>query len=164
MTMRDLIMVAACWAGAASAEVPTVDAAGRNFISRADILAVEARSVVRDQATPGATVLTPLMEQGTLNAHMEYRTGASSDYHAHKDEAELFVVIDGGGVMAIGGTLVNPRDDGHDLHAAIADGATIRRLAAGDMILIPAGTSHSVRSVDGHLTMVAMHLSPPPAR
>jgi mannose-6-phosphate isomerase-like protein (cupin superfamily) len=78
------------------------------------------------------------------------RRTAPGTAHADTGRSELWYVIAGSGVLVTGGTLVNPQPGhaGELRSSAISDGEE-RRIAPGDLIIIPAGVPHWVRSIDG---------------
>lgn len=75
------------------------------------------------------------------------RTGSAE---VHRNISDVWYVIDGGGTLVTGGSLVGARESepGELRGEKIADG-TLRRIAKGDLIAIPAGTPHWVSAVDG---------------
>jgi mannose-6-phosphate isomerase-like protein (cupin superfamily) len=110
----------------------------------------------------------PVVMQGRYRAQLEWRNAPQLGANVHEKDAELFVVIAGSGTMLLGGTLVNPRVAGPNrwegrtlIGQGMPLGATPRRVAKGDVILIPAGMAHSVSEVQGTLSIWTMHLPDP---
>jgi mannose-6-phosphate isomerase-like protein (cupin superfamily) len=103
---------------------------------------------------PGSR-LTPGNYGVSLDSNAGYDNGinrrtAPGTAHADKGWSEVWYVIVGSGVQVTGGTLVNPRP-GHagELRSSEISGGEERRIAPGDMIIVPAGVPHWVRSIDG---------------
>jgi uncharacterized protein GlcG (DUF336 family)/mannose-6-phosphate isomerase-like protein (cupin superfamily) len=105
----------------------------------------------------------PLMNWGPFRANMEYHDSPAASLSVHEADAELFVVVDGSGTMTLGGKLVNPTRNGSNLTSPQVEGATPRKLAKGDMLLVPPYTPHAVTQVDGRIILMSMHLPVPPA-
>jgi mannose-6-phosphate isomerase-like protein (cupin superfamily) len=84
----------------------------------------------------------PLVRGGTQVAALEIwkKPGRPA---VHPDEAEYGIVVDGAGTLISGGTLADPVVVKPDLtEGARIAGGTTRRLAKGDVFLIPAGVPH----------------------
>jgi mannose-6-phosphate isomerase-like protein (cupin superfamily) len=92
---------------------------------------------------PGQTFMwKPLLTDGSHPAAIEIWK-APGRPAIHTAEAEYFTVVQGSGELVTGGTMVKP----HTVREGFIDGdaiegGTSRKLAAGDVVLIPAGTPH----------------------
>lgn len=99
-----------------------------------------------------------LAKVGTYPLQLEYRTGATAP-SVHTGQAEFIYVTDGGCTFVMGGTLVNPKQNGANLAGTGVTGGTTYKLAKGDTILVPAGTPHWVTSVQGgRFVSVTLHM------
>lgn len=106
--------------------------------------------------TPGQPLVAlPILTFGNSRAMLEYRQ-AGAPASLHKDQAEIFHVVAGVGQMVTGGTLDGARavDAANDSGTGIS-GGTSRRLAAGDMVVVPAGVAHWIPSVEGRLVLIS---------
>ena len=72
----------------------------------------------------------------------------------HDDRDEIYQVIAGGGTFVTGGAVVDPDD-----RPAGIRGGEERQLAAGDFVVIPAGTLHWFRQINGSITYVNTRLA-----
>ena len=78
------------------------------------------------------------------------RRTAPGGAHADKGRTEVWYVIAGRGVQVTGGTLVNPQPGpAGELRSSAISGGEERHIVPGDMIIVPAGVPHWVRSIDG---------------
>jgi mannose-6-phosphate isomerase-like protein (cupin superfamily) len=68
---------------------------------------------------------------------------------AHDGFAELHHIVDGAGTFVTGGTIVRPT--GGRGAATIQDGVS-RRIAKGDVVLVPPGMPHWYKDLDGPIT------------
>src|SRR5437773_1294350 len=78
---------------------------------------------------------------------------------AHDKVSEVYYIVEGSGTFVTGGTLVKPqmRESSSDTVKQLSgpgyactgiQGGTSRRLSKGDMVIIPAGTPHSICRMD----------------
>ena len=70
---------------------------------------------------------------------------------AHPDGTEVHHIIEGAATFVTGGAIVRPSAGGRSGNATI-EGGQSRRVAKGDVILIPAGTPHWYKDLDGTIT------------
>lgn len=89
----------------------------------------------------------------------------------HDKVSEVYYVIEGAGILVTGGTLVNPqrRDsaasvvtqiNGPGVSGTAIQGGARRRIATGDMVIIPAGTPHWFPEIQEALTYVVVRVDP----
>lgn len=124
---------------AAPAAAQTADPTG--FATSAE---VKAQVAAMDKAmTPGqGFAWQPLVRDGDRSAAIEIwkKPGKPA---VHPDQAEYAIVLAGAGTLISGGTLDTPRMVKPDLtEGDRIVGGTTRRLAPGDVILVPAGVPH----------------------
>jgi mannose-6-phosphate isomerase-like protein (cupin superfamily) len=137
----------------------------RIFTSSAEIEAMIAKA--KATIKPDETNLTqPLLQLTPYRASLEYRQ-AGAGAAVHRDDAEFFYVLKGGGNLVTGGELADPAPGtGPNTSAKWIVGGTSRHVAAGDTLLVPQNTPHQFDKVDGVLVMIAMRVpmpaSPPP--
>jgi mannose-6-phosphate isomerase-like protein (cupin superfamily) len=149
-------------AKSSAGDAPAQNAELRTAVSAAEIAD---RISQADAAAKAGTPYRgePLLQVGPFRGGIQYETKAATSFAAHENDAELFVVLDGSGTITMGGTLVNPTHRGTNDSAATVDGGTARKIAKGDMILVPANTPHAFTQVDGKLVLMSMHLPLPTA-
>lgn len=91
----------------------------------------------------------PIIETQTYKVHASRReAGGQSEIHTH--ETDIFYVLEGSATFVTGGTMVDGRTiaPGEIRGTAILGGKT-RRITKGDVIIIPAGTPHWFKDVQG---------------
>ncbi|MDD1450870.1 cupin domain-containing protein [Sphingomonas sp. H160509] len=97
--------------------------------------------------------MAPLVQADGTSASLEYWK-APGKPAVHPDEAEYATVMAGSGTLVSGGTLVAPKLRFPGLvEGDRIEGGTTRKLAVGDVFLIPAGTPHWF-GIDGKLVML----------
>ncbi|MDE1918287.1 MAG: cupin domain-containing protein [Sphingomonadales bacterium] len=96
-----------------------------------------------EMASSGKTfVWQPLLRDGKTIAAIEY-WGAARPPATHTAEDEYFTVLDGGGTMVTGGTMVKAQLSRPGLvEGERIDHGTSRALHKGDVVLIPRGVPH----------------------
>ncbi len=99
----------------------------------------------------------PLVKDGETIAALEYWK-APGRPAVHPDEAEYVLVIDGAGTLVSGGTMIDPKETRPGLvEGSRINGGTTRKLAPGDVILVPAGVPHWF-GINGKLVLLGMKL------
>ena len=123
-----------------------------SFAGSAD---VRARIVALEKTMkPGqGFAMAPLVQADGTSAALEYWK-APGKPAVHPDEAEYATVMAGSGTLVSGGTLVALKLRFPGLvEGDQIEGGTTRKLAVGDVFLIPAGTPHWF-GIDGKLVML----------
>lgn len=121
----------------------------------AEITALSERAA--REIKPGQPLVAlPILSFGTYRAVLEYRQ-AGAPPAIHKTQAEIFHVVAGAGQLVTGGTLDGARDvDAANQSGTAIAGGSSRRVAAGDMLVIPAGVAHWFPSVEGRLVLISL--------
>ncbi len=138
-------------AAAAPAPAPQSSTTEVTFLSQADLTALATKAP--SLGTPGqANISQPLVRVAPYNVNLEFRpiAGPAS---VHPASAELFFVAQGSGVLTTGGQLVRPAGG-----APSIQGGVTRRVAKGDLFLVPANLPHAFTDSDGSLAVVSLHL------
>ena len=78
---------------------------------------------------------------------------------AHPDGTEVHHIIEGTATFVSGGTMV--RAAGAAAGSATIAGGESRRVAKGDVILVPAGTPHWYKDLDGSITYLEVRFDLP---
>jgi mannose-6-phosphate isomerase-like protein (cupin superfamily) len=134
------------------------------FISQAELAAMATKAP--SLGKPGQPMISqPVVRVAPYNLNLEFRpiAGPAS---VHPASAELFMVAQGSGVLTTGGQLVRPPSG-----AASIQGGVTRKVAKGDVFLVPANLPHAFTDSDGSLAVLSLHLPlanatppvPPPA-
>ena len=120
------------------------------YMSAAEINNGLSRAVAADAAAGAAVTISP-------GIAVRRRSGAGEPQYAiiHPFSTEIYYVIEGTGSLVTGGTLVLPLAPSTDPDVvrskAIKDGAT-RTIGKGDVIVVPPGTPHWFKAIDGTIT------------
>jgi mannose-6-phosphate isomerase-like protein (cupin superfamily) len=123
---------------------------GATYMSAADIGKGLSSAVATDAAAGAAVTVTP----GIV---VRRRSGGGEPQYAivHPFSMETYYIIEGAGTLVTGGALDLPLAPSADPDVvrskAIRDGAT-RKVATGDVIVVPPGTPHWFRAIDGTIT------------
>jgi mannose-6-phosphate isomerase-like protein (cupin superfamily) len=68
----------------------------------------------------------------------------------HDADTDVIRVIAGSAVFVTGGRVIDPRTTAPgETRAPSVEGGDVRPIAAGDVLVVPAGTPHWFKSVDG---------------
>lgn len=142
-------VLAAATAAVAQAPAPLIhvgDAEVRALIEKVD-----------KERKPGQMVASaPILRHGASTALLEHRIGIGN-VNVH-DDAEFFHVIEGSGTLITGGTVVEPKRTGANITGTDIVGGVSRTVKAGDVFLVPEGTPHWFKAIDGKLVMISIHL------
>jgi mannose-6-phosphate isomerase-like protein (cupin superfamily) len=104
--------------------------------------------------------IQPILQADPYNVNLEYRVqGIDTNPNIHDVEAEIVYVVDGAGVLTIGGKLKDERrTNDKNRTGSKLEGGMARRIAKGDYILIPENTAHSFTQVEGRLVIMSVHV------
>jgi mannose-6-phosphate isomerase-like protein (cupin superfamily) len=80
---------------------------------------------------------------------------------AHPDGTEVHHIIEGVATFVTGGTIVRSAGDGGRGGTATIEGGVSRRVAKGDVILVPAGTPHWYKDLEGSITYLEVRFDLP---
>jgi glc operon protein GlcG len=152
---RMLNLIAALLMLSSADAAPEAQAAGAppaTYASGADLAA----EVKKGAAT------TPNMATGRVANTDQYRInvvhrGAAAGAIVHADGTEVHHITDGAGTLVTGGTIVRAEGRG----AATIQGGVSKRVQKGDVILIPAGTPHWYKEVEGTITYLEVRFNVP---
>jgi glc operon protein GlcG len=91
----------------------------------------------------------PLIETGDYKIHASHRDGPGMA-EIHRDDTDLIYVVAGSATLVTGGSVSGGKliADGETRGAAIRGGET-RKLARGDVIVVPRGVPHWFKEVNG---------------
>ena len=120
------------------------------YMSAADISKGLSTAVAADAAAGAAVTISP-------GIAMRRRSGAGQPQYAivHPFSTEIYYIVEGTGTLVTGGALELPLAPSTDADVirskAITDGM-IRKVAKGDVIVVPPGTPHWFSAIDGTIT------------
>jgi mannose-6-phosphate isomerase-like protein (cupin superfamily) len=143
---------------APQAPVPAV------FISREEhekVLAESTAKNVVDQPIKAADV-----KGGKASVAMLRRTKPEVSALIHNDVTETYYILSGSGTLVTGGSLGTPKPtDLTRVNAGMSQSGTriggdSRKVKAGDIIIIPAGTPHSFSELDGPISYLVYRFEP----
>jgi mannose-6-phosphate isomerase-like protein (cupin superfamily) len=101
-----------------------------------------------------------------LGVAMVQRTVADQSALVHDKIDEIYYILEGGGMLLTGGTLVNARQNGSSLTVGPGwsgtgiQGGESRRVTVGDVVFIPAGTPHMFSQLDGTIRYLTYRVDP----
>lgn len=150
------IMTVAGIAAMAMAQQPSPE---KTFTSAADVEAMIAKA--KSERKPDqANFNQPLLRLAPYAVNLEYRVeGIDTPATVHEKEAELIYVVDGAGVLTMGGKLIGERrTNAINLAGTSVEGGTPKRISKGDYIIVPQNTPHSFTKTEGRLVIMSVHL------
>jgi mannose-6-phosphate isomerase-like protein (cupin superfamily) len=140
--MRSLLLVLT---GLLSAVQTPPAAAPATYLSEAALMA----TLKEAAKTAPAMHTAPVKLADHYRVNIVRRTSAQGAI-AHPDGTEVHHIIDGSATFVTGGTIV--RAAGAPAGSATIEGGESRRVSKGDVILVPAGTPHWYKDLDGSIT------------
>jgi mannose-6-phosphate isomerase-like protein (cupin superfamily) len=119
-----------------------------------------------EAALKKATEANPNMSTARIDNHDQYRInivrrGQPAGAIAHAVGTELHYIVDGGGTLVTGGTIVRPATGAPAGMLARIEGGVTRRVVKGDVVLIPENTPHWYSEVDGAIAYLEVRFSVP---
>ena len=123
---------------------------GASYMSAADISKSLSTAVASDAAAGAAVTISP-------GIAVRRRSGAGEPQYAiiHPFSTEIYYIIDGAGSLVTGGALEPPAPPPADpdiVRSRTIKGGATRRVAKGDVIVVPPGTPHWFNAIDGTIT------------
>jgi mannose-6-phosphate isomerase-like protein (cupin superfamily) len=109
--------------------------------------ASELAEVLRKASPSGGGMTTsPVSNTDQYRINLVHRSKPAGAL-AHAGNTELHYIVEGSGTVVTGGAIVRGQGS-----AATIDGGETRRVAKGDVIVIPANSPHWYSAVDGEIT------------
>lgn len=149
------ITIFVCAAAIVSGQQPVT----KSFSSAADVQSMIEKAK-KDRKSDQPNFIQPILQAAPYNVNLEYRVqGIDTNPNIHDVEAEMVYVVDGAGVLTIGGKLKDERrtNDKNRTGSKI-EGGTPQRIGKGDYVMIPENTAHSFTQVEGRLVIMSVHL------
>jgi len=134
-------------------------AAPKLFASAGDVSALIERAK-KERKADQANFAQAVVALRPYAVNLEYRVaGLNAPASVHEKEAEMFWVVEGSGTLVTGGTLKEERrTNPENLQGSAIDGGSSRRVAKGDVIVVPEKTPHWFTQLDGALVLMSLHV------
>jgi mannose-6-phosphate isomerase-like protein (cupin superfamily) len=145
--LKALILLVLLAQGASTPPRPAID------IKASDIQA----AVAKAQAT-GRDAAVRIVDAGGqhIGVSMTFREkGKSAGGGTHETVTEVYHVLEGSATFVTGGTSVRRPDGGFPIQGGVS-----RRIARGDVVIIPAGTPHGIAEVLEDITIIVVRSDP----
>jgi mannose-6-phosphate isomerase-like protein (cupin superfamily) len=126
------------------------------FISAVDLAAALKKS----------TDANPNMSTAPIQSNDQYRInivrrGRPAGAITHALGTELHYIVEGGGTLVTGGTIVRPAAGAPSGTLARIEGGVTRKVVKGDVVLIPENTPHWYSEVDGAIAYLEVRFNVP---
>lgn len=166
--MRKTILGTVVMLGALAAQ--TKSTAPAVYITGGDIqttLKKAPADSVTDQAI--RTITVGNLNVGVGVVHRSAKAAQTSI--AHDELTEIYHVLAGSGTLVTGGALVKPERiaadtptvkdlAGPSMRGTVLEGGVSRKIKAGDVVIIPAGSGHWFSQIDGAIDYEVMRIDP----
>ena len=144
--MLNLLLLLLGLAEPAQAPAPP-SAATATYQSNTDLMNVLA---TKAKASPAPDMLTAPVKSGEHYSINVVRRTKPQGAIAHDVGTEIHSIIDGSGTLVTDGAIVRPANGGRG--GGTIENGTSRRVAAGDIAVVPPQTPHWYRDIDGIIT------------
>jgi mannose-6-phosphate isomerase-like protein (cupin superfamily) len=165
--MRTIVIAAALCAAATAASAQTKGVA-------TDILKGDVEALAKTMLNiPGGDQLLRVVpiDNGAYNAGVAVVHRAPAQNIAaslsHTEITEIYYVLRGSGMMVSGGTMENAKDQmpvnpviGPSLAGGKIAGGTVRKIGAGDIVIVPPNTPHGWTEVNEELVYLTFRMDP----
>jgi len=145
-------------------------AAGLSITALAALVLVPRPAPAAENGIPGPTYVdsqrvldnfdkknaNPLIPGDAYNVQTNKRT-ANGNIEIHEKETDIFYVMDGSATIIVGGTAVEPKPTRPgQMTAKDIQGGQAYDLKKGDVLVIPAGTPHWFKQVNGSINYLTV--------
>jgi len=104
-----------------------------------------------EQSTPELGIVagqrTQIVEADGGRILVRRRQEGPNNASVHDNVTEVYQIISGAGTLVTGGTIPDPEN-----RTAGISGGTAQRVQAGDFVILPPGTPHWFRQIEGSIT------------
>lgn len=102
--------------------------------------------------------------EGTQYTVYAQRRDKDGTVEVHEDDSDIVIVMDGSATFVTGGTVADPRAlRPHELTGSGVVGGAARQIGRGDAFIIPKGTPHWFKTVNGSVSYFAVKIHEPAA-
>ena len=165
MSKLTIALVFICVCCAVSAQAPK-SAGAATFVTTADM--ADALKSAPNQAAPLIDRPVRVIKAGEhyLGVAVVQRMNADQSALVHNNIDEIYYMLEGGGTLLTGGTLVNGKETASSITIGPGrsgtgiQGGESRRVSAGDVVFIPAGTPHMFSQLDGTIRYLTYRVDP----
>lgn len=164
------VIVALFVIGAADPDAQTTSGV---YVGGGDLTAAVARTVAAGAKQSDTPIRTIDVHGTHVGVGVLYRAAGVSPAgsSSHDKVTEIYQILEGAGTLVTGGDIVNPQRrasaselvgavNGPGVSGSSIRGGTSRRVAKGDMIIIPAGTPHWFSEVESPITCSVVRVDP----
>ena len=125
------------------------------YVTEAELAAATKKAL---EATPPPTMTSARVAMTDAYRASLIRRSAAAGAIVHADGHEIHHITDGAGTLVTGGTVIRS-GEGRGGSSRIEGGVT-RRVAKGDVIVIPVNTPHQYTAVEGSITYLEIRFPP----
>jgi hypothetical protein len=105
-----------------------------------------------EQVTASFAKGSPLIEVGDYKIHASRRESMPGLAEIHTRDTDIIYVLQGSATLVTGGKAVDAKETGaEELRGSAIEGGETREIAVGDVIVVPNGTPHWFKQVNGPL-------------
>jgi mannose-6-phosphate isomerase-like protein (cupin superfamily) len=151
--------VSAQTTNAAPAPAPAV------MVSEADWMATMSRSAANN--TLDTKVAETAVKGGVVRVGVIYRSRPETRALVHQELTEIYMIVKGSGTLVTGGTATDSQPVSDPPNLGLTPnffvtqvGGQVRRVAPGDIIVIPAGLPHRLSEIDGPMSYTIYRFEP----
>ena len=170
MTTRLICMLMLLWLSTNAWAQATTPPTGATDITRAEFATV-LRSMNPDGVTDQQIKVVDIGQYNVAVGILHRSGRATQNAISHSAITEVYYVIDGAGTFVTGGTMTNasPADPtgntvkvlvGPSMNVAAITGGQSRRIAPGDVIVVPPGVAHWFSAIEKDLDYVVFRVDP----
>src|ERR1700756_1368809 len=149
---------------------PILGAACLGMAAFAALVVVQRPAHAAENGTPGPTYVdsqrvldnfdkknaNPLIPGDAYNVQTNKRT-ANGNIEIHEKETDIFYIMDGSATIVVGGTAVEPKQTRPgQMTATDIQGGQTYNLKKGDVLVIPSGTPHWFKQVNGSINYLTV--------
>lgn len=153
-----LMVVGGSWAMSARQRAPEQAPPAPAPGSPASYKAAEDLAAVLAKAAPQAFGMTtsPIANTDQYRVNIVHRPKPASAI-AHPGNTELHYIIEGAGTLVTGGTIVRPAQG----NQTTIEGGVTQHVKKGDVVIVPAGSPHWYKDVEGAITYLEVRFVAP---
>ena len=160
-----MFMILALLSGVAFPQEPVKATTGASVISAADIESTMKTSIANK--TLDRKIKETPVKGGLIRVGIVHRTNAEAQALMHEELSEIYQILEGSGTILMGGTIESkkPVSDPPNLgptpsYFVNQVGGVTQRVAAKDLVLLPAGVPHRFIQLDGPISYVIFRFEP----